>query len=556
MMSETTKLTRQNAIRTLPDQIDAPKAPKRTQTSKSLRNHKPIGTSEDEQTIPLKTAPKYRSIIIWKNPSKRREYHIRTTANLLERQGALSKDERKWLYTLHDVDKKAYNRLGKLLTVPKWWRPSQRGVWSLAGRNFIRMQTLKAAAAEGLAASREKGKQFDAESVGDVVDYATNVRKALTRKIPGQDPRLYLQITKGTLRSPRRLYELHDYYLSNKDLAGALKWPRDFDRDIKDDKNVAKAAQALIDNTLLNTKAALNLRIILKNEPKIVNELMTLEPNNPPTAKDRQKVRSLVLMHLSYYADVSETRKFKKGLLEGAPTIASDKGVDHGEKTPTYQTIRNLSPDTKFRQRTRENEISRKDWFSYLNLEERRDIPAVLSVGRANDDSNVIDKPSGNQHTHVKSNANATVVAGDNDEKYDLKFEDEDDLNTLNTGAIHNTHIKDEANAGAIVGDNKKNDDFKIEEEPVLKKPNAGATQNTNVDDEAKSDISPENQNDNANSGGDENNVLRMHKPSTHRQNEHLLLEPETEQPYGGADSREPNPKDGIRLRDTQPAIR
>ena len=258
----------------------------------------------------------------------RRFDRINDIGNMLAKNGALSEQERRWIRDLHDTDYESFKKLGRLLSVPKYWSLSESRVKNLEDRNKIRMQTLKAAAFEAL---KTAGSDTTAEQKKQTIDRAlkkatavrwalnqrfpryadgirrlmgqmlrgqTELRKAMTQKFVDREVKLYEVVSETTLRNPERLYGPYGRGLANDNLSKAVEPSGEIDRKIK--KKVANAVNTLVKNGLLNQRAAVDLLDALKTNPETVNALMSHADKWVRRGADREKVKSLMLLALAY----------------------------------------------------------------------------------------------------------------------------------------------------------------------------------------------------------------------------------------------------------------
>ena len=330
--------------------------------------------------------------------SDRRYKRIADIADMLEKNGALSTRERRWLYNLYRNDYRSYHKIGELLSVPSFWRPRQHGVSDVADRNKIRMQTLKAVVFEALRTdgtddTDEKRKTAVARAIGK----ATQVRKGMNaRYAGGKKPRIYNLITTKTLQDPRILYTQNDDIVANLALARRLKWPPDIHGDIKNQSSVAKAATALIDNKLLNAKAANTLWKMLRDKADHINQLMALNVKDVPRMEDREKIRSFLLMHLAYHGDALKTMRVKYALLEKVRVDAPEWGWRRKRWGQKHEELLHLPDPGRPSNPSRDTWI-RNTWFGYMDeLEPSRRVHESYAVdlnknksGEKTDDSDI-----------------------------------------------------------------------------------------------------------------------------------------------------------------------
>lgn len=274
---------------------------------------------------------------------ERRLDRINDIGNMLAENGALSKAERQWLRNLHNTDKKSYNKIGKLLSVPKYFSFRESRVKNLEDRNKIRMQTLKAVVFEAL---KTADKDTTAEKKKQAIDRAlekatavrwalnqkfpryadslrrlmgrmhrgqTELRKAMTQKFGDREVKLYEVVSTTTLRDPDRLYGPYSRGLANDNLSRAVAPSGEIDPKIKK-RHVDKAVNTLVKNGLLNQRAATDLLDALQNMPENVNTLMSHADEWVRRSADREKVKSLMLLALAYEFphDEASSRRLQK----------------------------------------------------------------------------------------------------------------------------------------------------------------------------------------------------------------------------------------------------
>ena len=259
------------------------------------KNRRPSGT-DNTVKIDIQAQPKSPQI----KRLKHKDARIVKLVNMLDDKGAITEKEKQWLETLGNEHHEAFYWLENLLHVPKYWRPSQHGVWDKQDRLNIRLQTLKAAVSEAVSTAdtddTDKKKQ---QTVERALIKAAIVRKALNGKTAGKKLRAYQHVTTATLRNPQALYDKNNSMVMNTLLAQALSKPSRLNSDIENRNEVAKAAQALVANDLLDGPAAGRLLSKLQEQPDQINALMALDDDKIRQQPDRQKVRSLILLALA-----------------------------------------------------------------------------------------------------------------------------------------------------------------------------------------------------------------------------------------------------------------
>ena len=274
---------------------------------------------------------------------ERRLDRIKDIGNMLEDNGAFSEAERQWLRNLHNTDKESFNKIGKLLSVPKYFSFRESRVKDLNDRNKIRMQTLKAVVHEAFkTAKNDDTAEKRKIAVVRAIDKATVVRKVLnSRYARTKRLRVYDMVSRETLQNPDILYKHNDDIVANLQLARKLIWPRKIHSKVRNQSSVAKAAKALIDNNLLDAKAADNLGKMLRTKEYgyDINVLMTIDHNDVPDRDDRKKIRSLLLAHLAYYKDPLYTAKVKNYLLQEVEVDTSKLSKEQQRWQPKYERI-------------------------------------------------------------------------------------------------------------------------------------------------------------------------------------------------------------------------
>lgn len=295
---------------------------------------------------------------------ERRLDRINDIGKMLRKNGALSTAETKWLRNLHDTDKESYNKIGKLLSVPSFWRLSQHGVSDLEDRNRIRMQTLKAVVHEALrTAKKDDTWQKRKIAVVRAIDKATQVRKVMNaRYVGGKKLRIYKIISRETLQNPELFYAENNNIGANLDLARQLRRPRNIHSDIRNQSSVAKAAKALIDNKLLDATAADRLGKMLREKQYgyDVNVLMEINAKDVPHPDDRKKIRSLLLMHLAYYGDDLHTLRVKNYLLQDFHADTTKAGGGQQPYDKNYEELLDLPKSSG------PGNSVRRNWFIYM----------------------------------------------------------------------------------------------------------------------------------------------------------------------------------------------
>lgn len=266
----------------------------------------------------------------------RRFARIVDIAKMLEDNGALSNAEKQWLTELGHNDYESYCKLGKLLSVPKFWRLSESRVKKRADRNKIRMQTLKAAVFEAVqTADSDTTAEDKKRTIDRALEKATSVRWSLNQRFPryadglrramhlmhpgqtelhsamtqkfggNREIKVYELVTKNTLRDPLILYRPYSRNIANRQLFDAVGPGGVIDGEINK-RHVAKAVNALVRNNLLDQRAATDLLDALQNMPDTVNALMSNADMNVRRQADREKVKSLMLLALAYELPLDE----------------------------------------------------------------------------------------------------------------------------------------------------------------------------------------------------------------------------------------------------------
>ena len=322
----------QSLSQTSTPKLTEPKGKQNESRSKLLGQHAPAARQNivriDKKEVRPGAGGKVRT-----GHEKRRYDRIVDTVKMLEKSGALSKEERKWLVDLGHREYESYCKLGDMLIVPKYWRPNQLGVWKKGDRDKIRMQTLKAAVAAGLQASEQALKKDIEDNNNnnnnnnknakppDPVDEALKNARMVRRMtigvgILGRRLPFYKSITAETLKDPDHFLDEYERMVANRKLAVALTTPRDIHPKINSKGIVAKAAQALVKNGLLDGPAAKTLQKKLRDDPKTINTLMKVGASTVPRSNDRQKIRSLMLLTLAYGGPILNVRNWVLGSVD------------------------------------------------------------------------------------------------------------------------------------------------------------------------------------------------------------------------------------------------
>ena len=455
MPKYTPKVTQQSIRQT--QQTGSGPAPKQSTRQSRIRGHHDPNGPGGEVKLDLDPNLLITTQAVTKDDEQERRLdRINDIGKMLRKNGALSKAETKWLRNLHDTDKESYNKIGKLLSVPSFWRPSQHGVSDLGDRNRIRMQTLKAVVHEAFKTARiDNTWQKKQIAVVRAIDKATKVRKAMNaRYAGGKKLRIYKMVSRATLQNPDLFYAENNNIAANLDLARQLRRPRNIHSGIRNQSSVANAVKALIDNKLLNANAADKLGKMLedKNEAYDVNQLMTIDSNDVPHPDDRKKIRSLLLMHLAYYGDTLETFKAKDRLLAKARIDAPESGKGQKRWGRIYESVLYLPASSGL------NSSVRRVWLNYLpqltppkspakrvhesasidvpaSQSPKTEKPADSNVANKTDkkiDENAIieEKPKASK---TDNNVRAKSVPDMTDQKIDESQISEDDIDTSET---------------------------------------------------------------------------------------------------------------------------
>lgn len=282
---------------------------------------------------------------LWRARFQRHDDRIIDTIKMLQDRNVLTTEEKDWIVNLGKTDRESYNRLGELLSVPRFWRPSQHGIFWFSRRKLVRMQTLKAAVHEALRTAEndntgtpDEQKTKKRQAIERALRQATRVRYALNQTVAGRKLRIYKLVTPQTLARPEILYAKNNRKVAYTYLDELLYQGDGYDvsRKIHNKEFVCKAARALVDNKLLDARGGMRLLSALRKNSKVVNDLMALT-YGIHQLPERQKTLSLLLLSLARsttenaYALGEWLRKEVNSSLQGPDSIAELESTELGD---------------------------------------------------------------------------------------------------------------------------------------------------------------------------------------------------------------------------------
>lgn len=290
--------------------------------SRQFVDQRPLGSGYDIRTAlegPRDVKDKYKW---WRRLRfTRHDARIVDTMKMLEDRNALTAQEKDWIVNLGKTNKAAYDKLGDLLSVPRFWTPSQHGIFWFSRRKLVRMQTLKAAVHEAFKTARsdrmgsaqrqqDKMKQareraYESQAIDRAIKKAGDVRYQLNRTVAGKKLRLYKLVTPQTLANPEGFYKKMNRKVAFTLLADTLYRRSGHDglgfrqHEWNNAEMVYQAADALVDQKLLDAKSAYRLLWKLKTQPMQIYRLMKLA-DRLHQLPDRRKARALLLLTMAH----------------------------------------------------------------------------------------------------------------------------------------------------------------------------------------------------------------------------------------------------------------